>query len=185
AGIDVLGALSARQAYDLVLPMARGWASDVELQSVGAGQQISIPDVIGAVGSSSITEEGRLRPQSNWRVRFVSKRLDRYCWFVVPHTGRVWWDFYPVMQGTIPKYSPPVLDSNDWIDSTEVAFAAFQAIKQQLGNFRAYNISIQLSASSEQSGSPVWHAGSLCYGKTLSERRDISVKLDGRTGAVL
>src|SRR5258708_9296249 len=81
-GMIERGALSARQAYDLVLPMAREWDGDVELESVGSTHLIGIGDQLTSVWSS-IKEDGRLRLQGSWSVKFVSKRLDRYCTYVV------------------------------------------------------------------------------------------------------
>lgn len=167
SGIEQLGALTAREAYKIVLPMAHKWAEDAEMESINAGP---------------ITEGGRLRREADWRVKFVSEGLDRYCWYIVPHTGRVWWDFYPVMQNAIPKYSS-VLTSDDWIDSTGVAPRAFQAIQKQLGASHLGHISLALCDPTRYSGNFVWRA--ISYGESLPKRRDITVHLDWRTGAVL
>jgi hypothetical protein len=165
--IEQLGALSAREAYNIVQPMARKWAEDAEMESIGA---------------APITEGGRLRPEADWKVKFVSKRLDRYCWYVVPYTGRVWWDFHPVMQNAIPKYSS-VFNSGDWIDSTAVAPRAFQVIEKQLGALHIGSVSLALCDPSRYSGNFVWRA--VCTGESSSKRRDITVYLNCQTGAVL
>ncbi len=167
SGIVELGALTAREAYNIVLPMARNWAEDAEMESIGA---------------APITEGGRLLQEADWRLKFVSKGLDRYCWYVVPHTGRVWWDFYPVMQNAIPKYSS-VLNSDDWIDSTEVAPRAFQEIQEQLGASHLLHVSLALCDPTRYRGNFVWRA--ISYGESLPKRRDITVHLDRRTGALL
>lgn len=167
AGIVQLGALTAREAHNIVLPMAHKWAEDAEMESIDA---------------RPITKDGRLRLEADWRVKFVSKRLDRYCWFVVPHTGRVWWDFYPVMQNAIPKYSS-VLTSDDWIDSTEVTPRAFQVMQEQLGELPLGYISLALCDPARYSGNFVWRA--ISCGTSSPKRRDITVHLHWRTGAVL
>jgi len=94
----------------------------------------------------------------------------------------VWWDFYPVMQNAIPKYSS-VLDSGDWIDSTEVAPRAFHAIQKQLGASHLGQISLALCDPTRYNGNFVWRA--ISYGESVPKRRDITVHLDWRTGAVL
>jgi hypothetical protein len=96
----------------------------------------------------------------------------------------VWWSFYPVLQGTIPKYSS-VIEADDWIDSTSEAPRAFQAAEQQPGNFRTAQISLALRDPQRYSGKYVWEASCIAYGTSQSERRDIIVQLDARTGAVL
>jgi hypothetical protein len=71
--------------------------------------------------------------------------------------GRVWWNFYPVLQGAIRKYSA-VLESDDWIDSTTVAPRAFQTVQQQLADYRVYDISLVLYDPGRYSGNFVWEA---------------------------
>ena len=166
-GIQELGALTAREAYDLVLPMAREWAADAEMESINA-----VP----------VTEVGRLRPEADWRLKFVSKGLDRYCWYIVPYTGRVWWDYYPVMQNAIPKYSS-ALNSEDWLDSADVAPSAFQALKEQLGTSKLDQVSLALCDPTRYSGNFVWRAISYCG--SLPKERNVTVHLDWRSGAVL
>lgn len=166
-GIEQLGSLTAREAYNIVLPMAREWAEDAEMESINA---------------APTTEDGRLRQEADWRLKFVSKALDRYCWYIVPHTGRVWWDFYPVMQNAIPKYSS-VLSSDDWIDSTEAARSAFQEIQKQLGAPHLGHVSLALCDPTRYSGRFVWRA--ISCGDSLPKRRDITVYVDSRTGAVV
>jgi hypothetical protein len=176
-GIVELGPISAREAYNTVLPIARRWARDAEMESIGTGCIISMPTL-------PITEGGRLRRAGDWKVKFISKSLDRYCWYVVPHTGRVWWDFYPVTQNATPKYSS-VLTSDEWVDSTEIAPRAFEAIKKQLSASHLHYIGLALCDPQRYSGNFVWRASCISYGESLPQRRDITVYLDFRTGTVL
>jgi len=162
--------------------MARAWAADAELESVGSSNLMTIRDGTG-LASSSISEDGRLRRQGSWGLKFLSKLLDRYCYYVVPHTGRVWWNFYPVLQSAIPKYSS-VIEADNWVDSTSVAPRAFQAAAQQSGNFRVNEISLTLRDPQRYSGKYVWEGFCIAYGASPSERRDITVQFDARTGEV-
>jgi hypothetical protein len=183
SGITERGPLSAREAYETVLPMACEWAGDAKLESIGSSSLMTISGQLGSV-CSSITEGGRLRAQGKWGFKFVSMRLDRYCHYVVPHTGRVWWNFYPVLQGAIPKYSA-VLESDDWIDSTAVASRAFETAKEQLEGFRIREISLALRDPTRYGGKFVWEASCIAYGASLSERRDITLHFDHHTGETL
>ena len=182
-GIDERGPLSAREAYAQVLPLARAWATDAALESVGSSNLLTIRDGTGWA-SSSISEDGRLRRQGSWGFKFLSKLLDRYCYYVVPHTGQVWWNFYPVLQSAIPKYSS-VIEGDDWADSTSVAPRAFQAVAQQSGNFRVSEISLSLRDPQRYTGKYVWEGYCIAYGASPSERRDITVQFDARTGEVV
>jgi hypothetical protein len=179
AGIATRGALSAREAYDLILPMAREWAADAQLESLGSTNVVHISGPVGSL-RSSISEEGRLRPHGSWALKFVSKRLDRCCAYFIPHTGRVWWSFYPVLQGALPKYSA-ILDSDEWIDSTAVAPQALQAA-QQPGEDRAYEISLVLRDPQRYAGNFVWEATCMSHGDSPSDRRQVVMQFDRRTG---
>jgi hypothetical protein len=182
-GIAELGALSAREALAVVLPMAHARAADIELESVNSSSLIAFRGGTGSA-NSSISPDGRLRRQGSWGFKFLSKLLDRYCYYVVPHTGRVWWNFYPVLQGAIPKYSS-VIETDDWIDSTLVAPLAAHAAEQQFGRNQAYEISLALRDPQRYSGKYVWEASYIPYGAPMSERHTIIVQLDARSGAIL
>lgn len=168
AGIVQLGALSAREAYRIALPMAQEWAADATLEDL----------VLRTVGEPvvgrgwALTSEGRLAAGGSWGFKFVSKRLDRYCWYTVPHTGRIWWDYYPVPQAVIPKYSA-VLEFDDWADSTLVAPRALEALEREKDQSRVWAISLALRDPKRYSGNFVWEAHGILFGESRSERRDI------------
>lgn len=170
------GALSAREAYELVLPMARNWSQDVQVESIGISTRLQWRDD----APLSISQNGRLGLGGSWTFKFISKSLDQYCWYTVPHTGRIWWDFYHVPQNAYPKYSA-VLESDDWIDSTAVVPRATQLIEQLAGE-RKRHTSFALRDVRRYSGNFMWEANAITYGKTMSDRSDIAVRFDAFTG---
>jgi len=179
AGTPEHGALSARQAYELVRPRAYEWAADAQLQGVNA---MSINE--GDQSVAPVTEEGRLRKGGKWAMRFLSKRLDRSVIYDVPYAGRLWWDFHSVSSGSIPKYDS-VLESDDWIDSTKVASRGFEQVRKHLGDFRPFYISLGLRDPKRYSGVFLWELQCFSQGPTSTVRRDITVQLDPRTGEVV
>lgn len=175
-GIPQQGALSAREAYEVVLPMARNWSQDAQIEAIGITSRLQWRDD----APLSVSESGRLGLGGSWTFKFLSKRLDQYCSYSVPHTGRIWWNFYHVLQNAYPKYSA-VLESDGWIDSTAVVPRALQLIDQLAGG-RTSHVSFALRDARRYSGNFMWEANAITYGKTLSDRRDIAVRFDAFTG---
>ncbi len=192
-GIPQLGALSAHDAYDVVLPLAREWADDALLQSMYASPSLGIRQF--SPGFVSITEDGRLRPSGSWGTTFVSQKLQQRCCFVVPRTGRVWWSYFPSIED--PKYKDGIeLVSGQWVDSTVVVPRALQAIQQQLSGYRIGQVLLSLLDPNMPHRNPkgfpgpfgldfVWEAHCISQGEYQRDRRDIIVQLDPKTGEVL
>jgi hypothetical protein len=179
AGIERRGPLSAREAFALVLPAARQWAPDVQLEAVGS------TNILRQHGfTSSITPEGRLHPDGSWSFKFLSRQLDEYCHYTVPHTGRMQWNSMPVMQGAIPKYTA-VLAADDWIDSTEIAPRAFKEIERLADGLHVAHIFVSLHDPKRYEGNFCWEAHCIATGESPSERRDIRLQFDPRTGHLL
>jgi hypothetical protein len=181
-GVEPRGALSARQAFAEVLPLAREWAADAELQGVYTTNMIFIRDR-HRKARPACGDDGRLLPEGSWGFKFVSRRLDQHCEYRVPHTGRLRWNFYP---GSIsfPKYGP-ALGTYDWVDSTVIAPRASAAVHEQLVGFRVFDVFLRLHEGSRGKGDFVWEAQWMAFGPSMQERRDITVQLDRRTGEVL
>ncbi|HEX7961946.1 MAG TPA: hypothetical protein VF493_18645, partial [Terriglobales bacterium] len=179
-GIEQRGALSAREAFEIVLPMAREWAGDSRLEHLALVNMLPYREGI----TSAITREGRLHPHGAWSFKFLSKKRDLYCMYTIPHTGRIYWSYYRVSQGGIPKYSA-VLENDNWIDSTDIAQRAFAAVEQQVAGLRIAEVWLSLWNPERYSGRFVWEAKCMAFGKSPSERRDISVKLNPVTGEFL
>lgn len=179
-GIEQRGALSAREAYEQILPIARAWATDSQVESIGSTNRLSHREGL----ASSITREGRLLPHGSWSFKVISKSRDMFCHYTVPHTGRIQWNYYAVPQGGVPKYSA-VFEGDNWIDSTEIAERAFAAVERHLDGFRISHIWLALHDRKRYSGKFIWEAQCIALGKAPSERRDINVQLDPITGEIL
>ena len=180
ADIERRGSLSAREAYAAILPTVGQWASDAQLEAVGSTNMLLRREGF----SSSFTREGRLEPHGSWSFKFISKSLDRYCHYTVPHTGRIEWNYFAVPQGGIPKYSS-VLEADNWIDSTEIALRSFTALEKQLEGSRISQISISLHDPKRYTGDFVWEAHCIAFGDSPSNRRDIRVQFHPVTGEFL
>jgi hypothetical protein len=178
-GIEQRGPLSARDAFGLVMPVARQWAPDAQLEGVGSTNILRQQGV-----TSSITPEGRLQPEGSWSFKFLSRQLDEYCHFTVPHTGRIQWNSMSVMQGAIPKYNA-VLATEDWIDSTEVAPRAFAEIERLADGLHVAHIFLSLHDPKRYEGNFCWEAHCMAIGDSPSERRDIRLQFDPRTGQLV
>jgi len=181
--IEQRGPLSAREAYRIVLPLARTWAADAELESLATVNLMNADYPIGSI-ESSIDDSGRLRSPGTWGFKFLSRKLDRYCYYTVPHTGRLWWSFYSVPQGGIPKYSSVLAIDDSWLDSTEIAPRAFAGVRERLNGLRADQIWLAIRDPQRYSGNFVWEANAIAY-RGPAERREITVQLDRKTGDIL
>ncbi len=179
AGIAVQGALSAREGFAIARGLAEEWARDAELQGIGSSYLHSI-DTARGVPIASLAHDGSLHATGAWKVTFLSKQLDTLCQYVVPHTGRVWWGTYSVLQGVIPKYSASVA-ADDWLDSTAVAPRALQAARSDLHGAAA-EIVLALRDPTRYTGAFVWEATCMTYAGKKARRRDVVVQLDRHTG---
>jgi hypothetical protein len=178
------GPLSARDAYRAILPLVHTWAADAELESLGSFDAMDAGAGRGAV-EASLSDDGRLRPSGEWSFRFLSKQLDRTGQFTVPHTGRVWWSSCPVLQGAIPKYTTTIAVDAPWIDSTEIAPRAFRIVREHLDGCDRQVMWLSLRDPSRYSGDIEWMAHGIASCRETRSRRDISVRLDRRTGELL
>jgi hypothetical protein len=86
-----------------------------------------------------------------------------------------------VLQGAIPKYSAVL----EFADSTVVAPRALEALEKEKGQSRVCAISLALRDPKRYSGNFVWEAYGILFGESRSERRDIPVQLDARSGQVV
>jgi hypothetical protein len=120
--------------------------------------------------------------QDFWSIRFLSKCRDGGCSYEVPHTGRVWWRLYPMLD-VLPRYDASI-GADDWIDSTDVAPRAREVIARQLDGIEVPEVSLTLRDPKRYAGDFVWEArlsrSAAPPGKSL-----INVLLDRHTGSVL
>lgn len=184
AGFEVRPPLSAREAYEQILPFVRKWAADAVLQTLAPD---ALPHLAMRLGGTEppLDQNGRLRPNGAWALKFLSKTLDRYIYVRVPQAGRIGWDFYSVSQNALPKYDT-VIDSNDaWLDSTAIAKKAFDEVLKHADGFIVQSIDLTLHDPRRYTGNVVWEARCLARGKSQSHLRHITVQIDRHSGEVI
>jgi len=183
-GIEQRGRISAREAYEIVLPLARAWAPDVELESIGTVSLMTPGDPLGSI-ETSVGDDGRLRNPGSWGFKFLSRRLDRYVYYTVPHTGRIWWNFYPVLQGARPKYGGVLPADGAWLNSTAIAPRAVGAMRERLDGLRIREMWLALREPQRSSGHIVWEATGIGFSDPAHERCTVTVHIDRETGEIL
>jgi hypothetical protein len=178
-----LGPQTAKEAYAQALSMAQRWAEDVELVSVGClkspGTSIDTAALRQILGPAT-NPEGRLQPHGWWSLSFVSRQKAAHLFVDVPHTGAMRWS----ASGHLPpRWSPAVVSSSDWLDSTAIAAAAHSAIQPHLnGNeFQLMECLYRLGANPPQFTNVIWEVTALLNGKGRYESRQVRMEFDPRT----
>lgn len=181
SSIPSLGRLTAREAYDRALPLARSWANDVEPVSVSSAADLVLREMLGA----GIEREGRVQAHGHWSVRLVSRHRAAHIAVDVPHTGAIRWATFslPLRQG---RFS--TITSVDWLDSSAIAPTVNTQLEGQLGRneYRVEECFYRLGTS-QQPGSAqiVWEVHALLQGKHRYDRKDLRVIIDPWNGRVL
>jgi hypothetical protein len=174
------GPLSAREAYEKILPLVRAWAPDAALEVISSDSIFNLP----ALHSSPITTDGRITPHGQWRFKFASKQLDQLCVYSIHHTGRIWWHFFSVQQGATAKHSA-ALESDDWLDSTAIAPNLFSALQQKFSDPATPYFSLSLLDPHRYTGNFVWQAQGTNLDAERVQRKQFIIDADYRTGQIL
>lgn len=118
--IQTRGRLSAREAYEQALWIAKKWAPDARFAGVHSGGLHAVTYEL----ARGVDMEGRLQSHGRWRVRFESTRLNSDLLLDVPHFGLIRWNsmrkLYPML------CAPP---SGDWLDSPGAMQKGVEAIQ--------------------------------------------------------
>jgi hypothetical protein len=111
--------LSAREAYDLVLPSAKAWAEDAALTGINS-MSISGPYLSGFhVSLAALNEQGRLASDGGWHLRFHSRRKQENLHVAVPCHGSITQTRLDAPEGRQwPSDTDQVL-RDGWLDSIE------------------------------------------------------------------
>jgi hypothetical protein len=120
--------LSAREAYDLVLPRVRSWAPDAKLQCIQC-----CPMVVRA-GAHTLEflccDGGRLSDNGQWRLRFHSSKRHEVCDVRAPHRGRIRQMNSRDNRGRAWPSDAELTIAEGWMDST-AALDVVQSIAAQ------------------------------------------------------
>jgi hypothetical protein len=79
--------VSAREAFELALPLARAWAADAALIGINTGSLLA--PCLSSLSTSmpGLSAEGRLAPAGLWRIRFHSRDKQENLYVEVPWRG--------------------------------------------------------------------------------------------------
>lgn len=185
------GALSARQAYDIALPLAQSWAGSehFELISIAAAPDLSVRDFLGP----GIDHDGRLEKHGSWGIHFRCPSTQTRTTVTIPYLGEihqmslqtsmVGWGVGTRGQRT--EVLPPI--EIDWLDSPVIA-AAFETLRQEhtgKGTYRTFMLGYTLHVWGRET--PTWKID-LCTIKADEDdgkRDDLTVFFCAFTGEIL
>jgi hypothetical protein len=118
--IQTRGRLSAREAHEQALWIAKAWAPDARFRGVCSGGL----HLAGHELARGMDLDGRLQSNGRWSVQFESKGLNSDLFVEVPHSGQTRWN------STIKLFpflcAPP---SQEWLDSPGIMQAGIETIK--------------------------------------------------------
>jgi hypothetical protein len=116
--------VSAREAYDLVLPSAKAWAEDAALTGVNS-MSISGPYLSGFhVSLAALNEQGRLASDGGWRLRFYSRRKQENLHVAVPCHGAITQTRLHAPEGRQWPSDTDQILREGWLDSIEALWLA-------------------------------------------------------------
>lgn len=180
------GALTAKEAYALALPLAQSWAEDVALESISSGANTF--HSYWSEQGPAIADDGRLQRHGDWSVRFLSRRRGAHIFVSVPHTGALRWSTFSFPPGAA-RFS--VLTSTDWLDSPRIALVVRDFLRQRLGDgrLRLQECLYRLGATPPDSNKFVWEVHAMLLGDErqndeVSVRQNLRLLLDPRTAAI-
>jgi hypothetical protein len=121
ADAETRGALSAREAYEQALWVAKAWAEDARFAGASSGGLHFTQHAV----TQGIEMDGRLRPRGCWGVRFESARLHSNLLVDVPYWGQIRWNsmvkMFPTLWPTPERH---------WLDSTEAMQRGAEVIRE-------------------------------------------------------
>jgi len=123
--------ITAREAYDLALPLAQEWASDAALNSIQLFPIMTNTEFVTA-GLPSHSGQGRLGPAGQWRMIFHSTAKREKLQLMVPFRGAIRRSRFPFSRGENAFTSPELTRlqglfafADGWIDSGQALERAF------------------------------------------------------------
>jgi len=121
ADMRIRGRLSAREAYEETVWIAKAWSADARFIGVHSGGL----HLVGHELSRGVDLDGRLQSHGRWLVRFESKGLNSDLLVGVPHSGQIQWN-------SMVKLAPLVCapPSANWLDSPAAIQIGIEAIKK-------------------------------------------------------
>jgi hypothetical protein len=124
--------ISAKEAYELVLPLAKTWAEDSGLMRI-VSNMISGPNAASfAVSLPALNGEGRLEINGAWWLQFHSRAKKENLYVTVPCRGRIMQTILDAPEGRQWPSDGDQILRDGWIDSLE-AIRIARAAAQHMG----------------------------------------------------
>jgi hypothetical protein len=121
--------VSAKEAYELVLPLAKAWAQDAGVMRI-VSNMISGPySAFSAVHLPALNVEGRLAMNGGWWLQFHSRSKKENLYLTVPCLGPIAQTIMDAPEGRFLPTDGDQILADGWIDSVEalrIARAAAQ-----------------------------------------------------------
>jgi hypothetical protein len=180
--IPVFGSLTAREAFAQAIPIAKNWAEDIALISIGSNEHPGFGTLLGP----SAGFDGRLLRPGFWSVVFHSPKRGANVMVTAPHTGAIRYATFkfPPMYLTLP--SQPECPEK-WIDSPMIAAAFGPVWKQHSENpeHRVVGTFYRLGARSQTQKEVIWEVHAMLAGAQRFDRRDIRATFDAESGRLI
>jgi hypothetical protein len=123
--------VSAKEAYELALPLAKAWAADAGVIRIVSNMISGAYLAFSPVRLPATNEEGRLAMNGGWWLQFHSRSKQENLYVTVPCHGRI---KQTVMDAPLGRHWPSDGDQilrEGWIDSVEALRRARAASEQQ------------------------------------------------------
>lgn len=123
--------ISAKEAYELALPLAKAWAEDAGVMRIVSNMISGAYLAFSPVRLPAMNAEGRLAMNGGWWLQFHSRNKQENLYVTVPCHGRI---KQTVMDAPLGRHWPSDGDQilrEGWIDSVEALRRARAVTKQQ------------------------------------------------------
>jgi hypothetical protein len=149
--------ISAKEAYELALPLAKAWAEDAGVMRIVSNMISGAYLAFSPVRLPAMNAEGRLAMNGGWWLQFHSRNKQENLYVTVPCHGRI---KQTVMDAPLGRHWPSDGDQilrEGWIDSVEALRRARAVTKQQSAPSGAEGLQ-QFELSSQANVTKMWGA---------------------------
>lgn len=165
------GPLSAREAFDLALPLVHEWDPGAELESISCDTW-----PLWLREMAEMLEHGRLARHARWTFVFQSRARSECCRVTIPRIGRIRWRCVGLLWQE-ERVQPGLALDVSWADSTWSAaqIARWAGERASEGPPHVWGLGFRTGAGT---ATGTWHA-SVRLG-----RRNVELTIDGHDGSI-
>lgn len=154
--------VTAKQAYDITVPIAREWGSDAKLTRLNSRSAV-MPTYL-PLKLPVLNEKGCLAINGAWSLRFYSRSKEESLFIVVPSRGRITQMRMHSPHGRQWPSDTDEILKEGWIDSSEAlrqarAVAREKQIRDAVGGVPAFELSSRANVRATGSSLPPLHDG--------------------------